>query len=102
MENIGFRNPRKFKSTFSGKHLGNSARYTHTPLHRVDPIPADMRLQISIGMPNFGSQSLTAVIPERACGGDLDDAHADVIGALKWPTHRKIDSRGAQAFPSIA
>jgi hypothetical protein len=26
IENTGFRNPRKFKSTFSGKHLGNSAR----------------------------------------------------------------------------
>ena len=27
IENIGFRSPRKFKSTFSGKHLGNSARF---------------------------------------------------------------------------
>ena len=27
IENTGFRNPRKFKSTFSGKHLGNSARF---------------------------------------------------------------------------
>jgi len=35
IENIGFRSPRKFKSTFSGKHLGNSGRLGPLPGHKV-------------------------------------------------------------------
>ena len=37
IENTGFRNPRKFKSMFSGKHLGNSARFPPLiPASQVD------------------------------------------------------------------